>query len=764
MRTMNFKKSELKVLEFFKDFREKATEGIYELPIDSDENFKYKVNYYTISQSLISTYIKSDVLTTKAALVSLSEKKIIKFETRLNAYTKILYLSNFLKDIPTYIRNADIIWTDFELNRSLKPCSKIYKKDVFEMRIKNNKYEEADIDYANYLFDTENKTIKEEENNNNDNNIISEIVEQNKEILKELKELSKEVNELKVKLNSDKEDNYILVGDKEANTELTIIDNEIVESELPKEVVLFDEANLFETDKEKLIDIYFDDLSKRSKFEEDEAVLSYFNYIKKLGIGFYNKYYISKPKFSFISKLNYVADLFTERFTLKRAVDSLVDKDNYKAIDKSGFVTYFLHKSGILDKFITYLPIKPSSVRIDNKFGLSISYNSLKEAKEEPKDNFYYNLALNRLLNNLDRLYWKKEKFNLLIKSFIDTNHDDIKDIMEDLYNNRHGLYYSIKLSFLKLCYLSLKRSQTKKRGLYTLSSNSFYIKDNKKVMHKATELIIKSVNYSPFVKQLLIDYTEWVNGGGVEWIQEITDYIIPKKRLKTISKYKSHKDGKPIYDIKTVEDELYEGHIISRIYEKLINSKISEGNTLGLCKTGLGLKRKINIPDYEADSVEYRNAFYSFIGLKRFGDYSYISINEISPIATDDKDYYKKIILERLFSINAKYFNRIFSEITKEEKNKLKVDIERYNNIKADSPLDYYKDIENLISEEGLMEGIIELGEDFKEYLSIYIKVAIKLLKELNKNIYSLETLKYEVAERLRLLENENKITKDYI
>lgn len=512
------------------------------------------------------------------------------------------------------------------------------------------------------------------------------------------------------------------------------------------------DAYLYENDEEYAKEV----AGIKDRDDITDKDLDYFRYLKNISNNFYHKFYDKAPRYRYTYGLQYLADLICYRFSILTGLsDMLIYKEK---VDKEGWITYYLLNSdSYVQNVINTLPIPPESATV-SELGLILNYSEN--------------------IPNIVEPYSYKSGFDFCYKKFYcyDDNIGDMSVKLEyertdnpvslyggdlsicmdiELGKHRLELDYSKKHILFKLFYISLKRSQITRVGHFNLSRNSYYIGDNGElVMHKAIWLIINKVDYQPFVKQLLIDYTEWCCGGGKDWVQEIEKYIIPKKRISTRRIYNGLKNGLPEYDIEYIESELLDGHLIRRIYEKMIDGHFISGYALGLDQAGLGKASKKDIPDYRTDTREYEDLFYRFIGLEKTA-FGYKSMSGIIPIAKNDFEFYKRMVEERVIAwISAGIYGSITNEESKvKDKNERRKIWAKYmpqlrKEISFDEIM-YYKNY---------LEDEEDLSESEKKFIEDYPNLILSLIHETVGNYYSFNTLKKHIREKLDLLRKELK------
>lgn len=511
---------------------------------------------------------------------------------------------------------------------------------------------------------------------------------------------------------------------------------------------------LYENDEEYAKEVA--DIKDRDNITEQD--LDYFRYLKNISNNFYHRFFDKIGKGNYFYGLSYVVGLIAYRYSVSNQSDVLLDY--FRNIDRDGWVTYYLVQEDYsIKNIINDLPIQPANISV-GEAGLILNYSDDIPNISEP---YKYKI-------NFDFIYRRFKDIRAIEKEAGEISFDyELLEtavslgISEDIPSafqfekkySRYDFDYAKKHILLKLFYISLKRSQTERLGDFTLGRNSYYEdSEGKLVMHKAIWLIINKVDYQPFVKQLLIDYTEWCCGGGDKWIEEIEKYIIPKKRISSRRIYNGLEDGSPAYDIEYIESELLDGHLIRRIYDKMINGKNRAGFKLGLDEAGLGKASKRDIPNYRTDTKEYQDLFYRFIGLVKTG-FGYCSMNGIKPIAKDDFEFYKRIVEERMAVIISRTIGMsMTSEEYKETDFKKKARIwNKYRKCLSDE-----FSLDSTMLEDNFLDNEDSLTAEQKEFLESYPTLILKLVKYTQFNCNSKSTLLKAINEKLEFLRKELK------
>ena len=486
--------------------------------------------------------------------------------------------------------------------------------------------------------------------------------------------------------------------------------------------------------------------------------LDYFRYLKNISNNFYHRFFDKIANGNYTYGLSYVAGLLAYRTSLSNQYGVLMDY--FRNIDRDGWVTYYLvQEDNSVRNIIRDLPVQPTNISV-GELGLILNYSDDIPNISEP---YKYKIVFDfiyRKFSDIRKLEKEADEtsfsFELLEPAVSLALPEDVVSAFQwEMKYCRYDLDYAKKHILLKLFYISLKRSQTERLGDFTIGRNSYY-EDNegKLVMHKAIWLIINKVDYQPFVKQLLIDYTEWCCGGGDKWIEEIEKYIIPKKRISTRRIYNGLEDGSPQYDIEYIESELLDGHLIRRIYDKMANGKNKAGFKLGLDEAGLGKASKRDVPSYRVDTKEYQDLFYRFIGLVKTG-FGYCSMNGIKPIAKNDFEFYKRIIEERIAVVISRAIGlSMTSEEYKETDFKKKLRI--WNKYKKGLPDEF--SLDSLMLYENYLDDEEALTADEKEFLESYPSLILKLVKYTQFRFNSKSTLLKGIQEKLDFLRKELK------
>ena len=810
LRTLYYTKAEKSILKFLLEIYELGV-GVKVFKNDKE----YVINSYFISKALLAKSVGLHIDTITRAINSLSDKNIIKYKLIIinnsvqgsiiyfnsdlylhpefmNELSDILDNLNIINDALSYkkIKGSDINSVLLSKHKELNSEDIKSTEDIVEPIKEELKRDRADITILYKMFLKQNKAIMKS---------LDLIAEQNKAVIKSLDLLSEAIGKIgsvgtinkamdKSILNNpiiDNDSDFTMVNtDTEKNNEFSIdniedtesVDNIknglIVISEQTqvingKDVITIEpnhsimdtgpdiDAYLYENDEEYAKEVA--GIKDRDDMTYED--LDYFRYLKNITDNFYHRFYDKPPKYRYTYGLQYLSDLICYRFSIDTEHSELCEFYSY--IDKEGFITYYLcNHDSYVNRVIADLPIKPESVDI-GELGLILNYSENIPPIIEP---YSYKLKFDFCYKNFYLGNQTNDKSDVTLLSYellpiaISIYDEAANSLDKEFRNHLYDIDYSKKHILFKLFYISLKRSQTKKYGEFMLGRNSFYEgKDDKLIMHKTTWLIINKVDYQPFVKQLLIDYTEWICGGGNEWKEEIEKYIIPKKRISTRRVYNGFKNGLPNYDIEYIESELLDGHIIRRIYEKMMDGHFKKGYCLGLDEAGLGKAVKKDIPAYKTNTKEYQDLFYRFIGLRKTA-FGYVSMKGIIPIAKNDFEFYERLVEERLAVLIT---NHIYFSMTREEYNekdkseRRKIWSRLIQNFHREVDFDWVMRSENYLDEE---DGLSELE---KEYIKGYPNIVLSIIHDTQGNYYSFNTLKKHIREKLDLLRKELKKNK---